>query len=721
MNSLRITPDRTVRNWNVDILARSFHDIYVSPLARIKVVEKKIRYDQQECFSFDIELSVKEILFWFTVPSKWNDFFKQKIEANWPRATISVGEIKTISNPTFCAELKLKHHSFYSLATNKNDNRPLNSLLEVVKDFKDDDCCRVQVLVKPIDRRVWEYTTSEIYKKHRKGAKIKKQDFSFGSVMTSALEFVDDCFCEASGFMTEFLFGEQTKESEFSAMSALRERKGISDQTLRKMNEPVFDVSIRIVAKSADSDRARIFIKAIATAFNELSLDNEFEYQFRKREYIDNVNNFCFEKFRFGQNVLSASELGKFIQLPGAELQDELKQIVNVPMRETRLPSTVTSGGLLIGSHIIQGTESPVFLPVNDKDELCLPHIVIGGMGCGKTRGFGGNLAVQAVLNNMAVVVIDPAKGEIGDEVCSILPKDKVVRVRFGKEPIALDWREIKHTNTNAKNRFANELIAFCEAAGGESGPQTVRFMRAAAKSAPNGKLSEIVSLLTDQNYRKKNINSLHDKEFWIEFGKMTDARQNQISLPVMNRLDVIMGDDYLSECMNAMNGLDFIELLDKPRAIILDVPKSELGTEAVDVLISLISTKLDLTMVSRKTTFPVFVVFDEPHQYLRSTKIWRSAAVESRKWGFSYVWMFHAWEQLPREVGTIIQAALPHYHIYSSSKGTYRALAEEIKPFSIEEAMETPRYWALNIIRVGGRTVSPFLAKMAPPPSFRK
>jgi hypothetical protein len=79
---------------------------------------------------------------------------------------------------------------------------------------------------------------------------------------------------------------------------------------------------------------------------------------------------------------------------------------------------------------------------------------------------------------------------------------------------------------------------------------------------------------------------------------------------------------------------------------------------------------------------------------------------------------MFHAWEQIPRDVASIIQAAGPHYHLYTSSKATYRALAEEIKPFDIEEAMSTPRHWAINVIRAGGVTVIPFLAKMALPPS---
>jgi len=96
---------------------------------------------------------------------------------------------------------------------------------------------------------------------------------------------------------------------------------------------------------------------------------------------------------------------------------------------------------------------------------------------------------------------------------------------------------------------------------------------------------------------------------------------------------------------------------------------------------------------------------------------IWKSVAVESRKWRFSYVWMFHSWERIPRDVATIIKSALPHYHIYTSSQDTYKALGSEIKPFDAEEAMATPMHWAINVIRAGGVTVTPFLAKMMAPP----
>src|SRR5690606_11423584 len=119
-------------------------------------------------------------------------------------------------------------------------------------------------------------------------------------------------------------------------------------------------------------------------------------------------------------------------------------------------------------------------------------------------------------------------------------------------------------------------------------------------------------------------------------------------------------------------------------RAAIIDVPKALLGAGGVDLIVNLLAIKIDLAMTLREESaqFPFFVVFDEPHQFLRSAKTWKSAAVESRKWRVGYVWMFHSWEQIPGDLAEIIRSAGPHYTVFRASKRTFRELAEEMAPY---------------------------------------
>jgi hypothetical protein len=548
------------------------------------------------------------------------------------------------------------------------------------------------------------------------------------------MEFADAFCTEISKTLEDFVGVSENpvktvKEGQASSadLFALRRKKNLSESTMQKITEPVFGASIRIAAQSDDAARAQLITRNLASACNDLAGDNELIRKdisaAGRTRFIRMVNEHQLPRVRTTYSVLSAAEVGKFVQIPGGELQDMFPAIEQIPLRETNLPAAVTEGGLQIGEMVYHGEKQPVYLPTSNHDELCLPHAVIGGMGCGKTMGFGANLAVEAVQHGMGAVVIDPAKGELGDEIESALPPEQVIRIRFGREPISLDWRECLH-GERQRNRLASELVAFCEVnTDSSTGAQTLRYMRSAAKACTNGRLSEMVKILTNQKYREKILPGMREQEqeIWQQFNECSEARQNQIATPVLNRLDIITGDDYLYDCMEAEKGIDFVDLLQEPQAIILDIPKGELGTEAVDVLAALVATKLGLAMTLRKSQHPVFIIQDEPHQYYRSARIWKSTAVESRKWRFSYVWMFHAAEQIPKDVFAIIKSALPHYHLYTSSQETYKALASEIKPFDAEEAMATPMHWAINVIRAGGVTVTPFLAKMMAPPSKRK
>jgi hypothetical protein len=57
----------------------------------------------------------------------------------------------------------------------------------------------------------------------------------------------------------------------------------------------------------------------------------------------------------------------------------------------------------------------------------------------------------------------------MGDELEAVLKPEQIMRIRFGREPVALDWREASHSEWS-RNRLANELVAFCESSTDEAG-----------------------------------------------------------------------------------------------------------------------------------------------------------------------------------------------------------------------------------------------------------
>lgn len=663
--------------------------------------------------SWEIVLGHKDAKFYLTIPAPWLSVIEKQIAVVWPKATVKQVPDPLNITPTKTGRLELTNHFLFSIRTDQRTLGVIPSLLETTKMLSEKEKIAVQILLDPAPPDWWQ-SAAVAYENYRAGRMPNRIQLDAKTAAKGILKATTWVTWEVMGIVQEIVSGEPAESidlNECDKATALRERPvGLS--VAEKLKGDALDVTIRV---AVDAPNAEPLMRAVWYAFRSLDQDNSFALVNTRKELplIQERR----PGLKINRDYLSIKEATMLTMLPTRHLQEEYN-LESIDHRETNIPKAITNGGILLGNVTFHGKKQNVYLPTGNHDELCLPHVVIGGMGTGKTMGFGANLAVEAVRNGMGAVMIDPAKGEMGDEIEKVLP---VTRTRFGRVPVALDWREALHSE-RSRNRLANELIAFCDAASDEAGAQTVRYMRAAAKSVPSGRLSEVVDILTNPQYRSKLLPKMRQKEreVWEAFGQLTDARQAQIGMPVLNRLDVVLGDDYLAECMDAEQGLDFVELLQEPRAIVLDIPKAELGTEAVDILASLVMTKLDLAMVLRKSKHPVFVIQDEPHQYCRSARIWKSSAVESRKWRFSYCWMFHAWEQIPRNVAAIIQAAGPHYHLYTSSKATYRALAEEIAPFEIEEAMKTPMHWAINVIRSGGVAVNPFLAKMAAPPSKR-
>ncbi|GEO26203.1 hypothetical protein AAC03nite_19880 [Alicyclobacillus acidoterrestris] len=114
----------------------------------------------------------------------------------------------------------------------------------------------------------------------------------------------------------------------------------------------------------------------------------------------------------------------------------------------------------------------------------------------------------------------------------------------------------------------------------------------------------------------------------------------------------------------------------------------------------------------------PAFVIADEPHQFKSCAPRWERMTVESRKWRIGLIFMFHLWDQVPKTLTNSIKAAGAHFTIYTTSKQILKDLAEEIDPFTMEEALKTPRHYAINVIRAGGETITPFMAQMSAPPS---
>lgn len=738
MVTLRVIPDRTVDNKQSFKLLRALHELYQAPLTRFGFGKWFIRYTPKARVWYDVMITKDDIKFYFTVPRRWETYTRQKISGCWPRASIDRADPSELTIPvgdTKVCELVYKRHNIFALHVDRTeDTQPLGAIVSACRDMAEGDLARLSICADPNHRLNWQDQAEQAHKQFAQGKTPQRRTISKRKALLSTGTTLEGLFQQVGSLLLTVLGHNEhdepkVKQTDIEKREILIEGN-LQRSTLSKRNEPTFSTRIRVASHSADDNRREITSRVLANSFVDVAGDNELEKVDASPKATVRILceiNQCKLKlgslFEMDTNIMSASELGKLAQLPGPGLQDDYAdQLETIKQRQDGPPASVTKNGIALGYVELKKERVAIYKPIDNFEELCLPDVDIGGMGVGKTKGQAANTAVEAVNHGFGVVTIDPAKRELGREIMASLPPDKYIHIDMSKVRLGLDWRESFHTEYMT-TRLANTILAFFNMGGVEM--QTERFLFAAVVGMKTCKLGEILKIFEDDTYRAKIIKDMPEsinKTTLTEFGAYSPDRRRAILAPIYNRMSVIFRDQYLAECMECDDGLDFWELMQQPKVVIIDIPDDTFDPLAKDLLVNLISTKIDIAMRLRpeEKQFPYFVIMDEPHQYLRSAKLWTAAAVESRKFRVKYCWLFHSWEQIPSELAEIILSAGPHFHIYRSSEKTHKSLKHFLEPYTLEDVTKMPLYHAINIIRANLETTRPFMAKMLMPPSKR-
>lgn len=745
---LKIVPDSSLRNWRTEDIARSIAEQFRLPIDRIIRDGLKIKgYRLQERAAFEMKFVNGNVNFYLHVPKNLSPLLIRRMQSVWDKATI---EIDSESVPfdvekTTIFESVYRKHDMYSLHTNAKDNLPLGSLLEAGRLLSENEKASVFTYMDPMHQISWQYELSEAWNKLRSGKVPRKWNASAREVLKGVATAITAVLSEVITGLSDIV-SSSGKEANLYANKpsdpeALKYTiDNLTESTKGKRGKQALKTYIWTMVESDDEGRANLIGRTLASSFNDLAGDNELEaYEIKSKKRVEVVMKTYETKLPptspMKHSKMSTAEVGKFIQLPGLELQEQYAEIERIETKQVEVTdkNLTKENGILIGDITYKGKSQTVYQPTHDQDELCLPHIGIGGMGQGKTKGYLANYLLEATLKGYGGLSIDPAKGEIGDQLehavkVGVLAPDKFVRRNLGVTPFALDFCEAMYDD-RARARLANIVINFFGVAEETTG-QTERFLRAAVLGMKTGRISEIMRIFENEAYLDETIERLTEAndEFnlstLIEYKSYQPGMRRKILSPIYNRLNDIMGDPFLAECMRSDDSLDFVEILSQKKAFVFDVLASDLDKPAIDIIVSLLSLKIDLAMHMRKKVkgeeHPFFVLIDEPHQFAKSTRVWEYAVVESRKYRVCYIWTFHFWDQIPKQLQKAIRNALPHYHLYPTTTETFQSLRNEIYPFTVEEALKVKRWHAINIIRTGGENAVPFVAKMAAPPMER-
>lgn len=284
-----------------------------------------------------------------------------------------------------------------------------------------------------------------------------------------------------------------------------------------------------------------------------------------------------------------------------------------------------------------------------------LRHLhVIGPTGVGKSTLLS-HLIAQDIEAGFGVVVVDP-KGDLVDDTVTRLSPDARQRV------VLLDPSDPAPVGLNplASNRRGESGVAVVGLLGvlhslwaASWGPRLHDVLHAGLLTLtlePGHSLVELPLLLTNPSFRRPLVAQASASDplglggFWAWFDQLSPEQAGQVLSPVMNKLRAfILRPDLRAVLGQTSPRFDIGRVFSERRALLVRLPKGELGGEAAALLGSLVVQQVWQATLARsalpaRSRRPVLVYLDEFQEVVRLPLDLGDALAQARGLGVGLV-----------------------------------------------------------------------------------
>lgn len=305
------------------------------------------------------------------------------------------------------------------------------------------------------------------------------------------------------------------------------------------------------------------------------------------------------------------------------------------------------------------------------KDGLRHLHL-LGPTGVGKST-LMARLILADITAGRGVVAIDP-KGDLVDDVLARLPTRRAAQVAVldptDRAPLGIN--PVAGGPGSAAGGIDGVLHVLRSIWHDSWGPRLGDVLHAGLltlATEPGHSLVELPLLLGDPAFRRPLVaravaqDPLGLGTFWPWFDSLSDEARAVVLAPVMNKLrSLLLRPELRAVLGQAEPRFDLLEVFTKRRALLVRLPKGQLGAEGAQLLGSLLMAQLWRLILSRSSVprerrHPVFVYLDEFQDFLRLTLDLPDALVQARGLGVGLVLAHQHLDQLDRPVRAAVLA----------------------------------------------------------------
>ncbi|MEI6288652.1 MAG: type IV secretion system DNA-binding domain-containing protein, partial [bacterium] len=355
---------------------------------------------------------------------------------------------------------------------------------------------------------------------------------------------------------------------------------------------------------------------------------------------------------------------------------------------------------------------------------------VIGKTGMGKTT-FLENMIISDLLKGEGCCYIDP-HGDTAEKLLSYIPANRINDVIYfnpadSEFPIAFNILEA--VNEKEKHLIASGIVGVFKKQFAESwGPRLEYILRNAVLALldyPGSTLLGIMRILVDKEYREKVVEKIKDpvvKSFWVnEYTKWNDRTLQEVISPIQNKVGQFLSNFLIRNIVGQVKStIDMRDILDNQKILILNLSKGRIGEDTMQLLGSMIVTKLYLAAMSRvdipETERKDFFLYVDEFQNF-ATDSFADILSEARKYRLDLVMAHQYIEQLPETVSAAIFGNVGTLVSFRVGAADAELLVREFTPvFTEEDLVNLPAFNVYLRLMIDGIASDPFSANSLPP-----
>jgi len=355
---------------------------------------------------------------------------------------------------------------------------------------------------------------------------------------------------------------------------------------------------------------------------------------------------------------------------------------------------------------------------------------IVGKTGMGKTVLLE-NMIIQDIRIGHGVGFVDP-HGEAAKRLLDFIPSKRINDVIYF-DPSDLDhpiaFNVMEKVDPKYRHLVASGLMSVFKKIWPDVWSARMEYILSncilALLEYPGSTLLGINRMLSDQEYRRKVVNKIHDpivKSYWLqEFARYTQRYEVEATAAIQNKIGQFISNPLIRNIVGQVrSALNMRQIMDEGKILILNLSKGKIGEGNSLLLGALLITKLQLAAMSRVDTQEeerrdFYLYVDEFQNF--ATESFVNILSEARKYRLSLILAHQYIAQMEPGVRDAVFGNVGTLICFRVGAEDAEFLEKEFKPeFGETDLVNLAKYNINMKLMIDGAACRPFSAATLPP-----